>query len=219
MRKFLCIVAAAAAMSAAVTASAEGFGVTGGFTSSNASVKNFDASSISQFHVGVTYQVKLPFNLSIQPSLLYQVKGAYVKDDITGTIGSLDTKVSYLEVPVAIQWGPDLLVARPYVFLEPFIGYGLGNKSEVSLLDAATSRKARNEWADAAVKRLEYGLGLGVGIEALSHLQLSAQYFWNFGSLANGEGSVEWADVAATYKTAYKSGNFHGLKVTATIFF
>ena len=75
-------------------------GVIGGATFSTTNIKEFGNGTMTQYHAGFTMRVKLPVGFSIQPSLIYQVKGANTAVD--GVASS--TKVGYLELPVSLQW-------------------------------------------------------------------------------------------------------------------
>ena len=174
------------------------FGFQGGLTYSSASIKNFETKSVSQYHVGVTAQFPVGMGFCIQPSLLYQVKGMSL-DQIAGSsaddvINSIEGKVGFAEIPVQVQWGPDLLLFRPYVFAEPFIGYRLHedifSSSDISYADE--------------MKKLEYGFGVGAGID-IWKLQVSAKWFWNMGTIYRGESE--------------SLDKLHGLSVTLSIFF
>ena len=89
------------------------------------------------WHAGGTMQFKLPAGFSVQPSLMYNY-----------------TSQNNLELPVSLQWGPDLLVFRPYIEVAPYAGY---------------------QFIDAG--RLGYGLGVGGGIE-FWRVQVSCRYNW-----------------------------------------
>ena len=61
---------------------------------------------------------------------------------------------------------------------------------------------------------MEYGLSLGAGLE-IWKLQVSAKYFWNFGSVYN-------SDVAKTGETiggVLDGNNFNGVAVSVALFF
>lgn len=182
-------------------------GAVGGLTSSETSVKSFDTKTISAYHAGVALQIPLIGKLSIQPELLYQVKGSSFNTEggtLGGWAGSMDIKNGYLELPVQIQWGPDLLLFRPYVLAEPFLGYQLNSKVNNSELKSLES----------GMNRLEYGLGVGFGIE-LWRLQLSAKYYWNYGNLYK-DGSIS----KDLFKEAINGGsNFNGLAFSLAVFF
>lgn len=186
-------------------------GIMGGFTSSSARAKDLDATTIGRYHIGVSAQLPIALGFSIQPGLLYTAKGTKLSEANLGNF-SLDTQVSYLEIPVQLQWGPDLLAFRPYAFVEPFVGYGLKavTKSEVFNLQT-------NSFRNAALSRWEYGLGLGVGVDVWK-LQVSAKYYWNFGSLYNESGQME--PIGQTVKNAFKDGrNFNGITFSLAFFF
>ena len=86
---------------------------------------------------------------------------------------------------INIQWGPDLLIARPFIFASPFLGYNLGTKfsKETSLADTINKN----------FHRFEYGLGLGLGINVWK-LQITGKYNWNFGRITN------WSDATSNVK-------------------
>lgn len=212
MRKSLFVATLVAALAFCTDAFAQHYmssrvGLIGGFTSSEAKIKNVDTKSVSLYHIGLTAELPLGGGFAIQPSVLYQVKGASA-DNIGGMsvsdLGkSFETKVGYLEVPVQIQWGPDLMFFRPYVFAEPFVGYRI-----------STSNKEAAKAFKDELKKVEYGLGLGAGIEVW-RLQISAKYFWNFGKV------YETGDTAGdTIKDAVNNGNnFNGIMASVAFFF
>ena len=233
MKRILFAVAVLTALCCGVSATAEvlngpRFGLMGGFTSSSPSVRHFDASMVSQYHAGITFQVPIVAGLAIQPSILYQVKGASLdkaaSSSLDVTIKSFDMKIGYVEVPVQIQWGPDLLALRPYLFAEPFVGIGVNLDSEardVTVDGHSLGKDSRKDFGKAALNRLEYGLGLGVGLEFWK-LQLSGKYYWNFGKLYHeGESSKDVTNgVAQTVKSAFKDQkSFSGFTVSLALFF
>lgn len=220
MKKFFAIAAAALAIS--VSASAQ-FGVIGGITmsSAEASRENFNAENVNLYHVGITYNVDLGM-LSLQPSLLYQMKGASLEQNVAGGVelASFDTKTGYVEVPVAIKAGLDLGLLKPYAFVEPFVGFAINTEEDSELLDTADLKGTVTKWEETAKNRLEYGFGVGAGIELLGHLQVSAQYFMNLGGLYNSDGKVDTAAVADAVQAAYgDKSNYKGFKVSVAFLF
>lgn len=180
---------ALAAMSLAFSANAQ-VGVIAGLTSSHSDVKSAvaDSKNINQYHIGLAYKLDLGL-VAIQPALIYNMKGTSV-DNITGTSlvdGSVDFKTGFLEIPVQIQVGNSLLgLTRVYGFAEPYVGYALSNKGTYKL---AGVEYTKNGW-DNVKNRLEYGIGLGVGVEVLSHVQVSARYFWDLGKVYGDDGKT-----------------------------
>lgn len=186
-------------------------GILLGGTSSSATIKNLDVKSISVFQAGLTAQLPLGMGFSVQPSLLYQTKGMSIGEmkgiSVSDIAGSLETrvgktKVGYLELPVQVQWGPDLMLFHPYLLAEPFIGYQLGSGSS----DLAKT-------FESELKKLEYGLGVGAGIDVW-RLQVSGRYFWNFGNIYKNSGKA-----VETIKQLKDGNNFNGFTISVALFF
>lgn len=197
------------------TLNAGNFGVVGG--ASFTGVNNVSADLATGYHAGITYKFNLPFGFAIQPHLLYNMKASTVQTAIQ-TGSSLSLNVGYAEFPVSFQWGPDLLLFRPFIDVTPFVGYAVNNEfeSKSALLNNITSWK--NEWG--GMNRLEYGLGLGGGLE-IWKLQIVARYNWNFGPLFNAEGEMDsWSDIIDNAKTSvFEGNNFGGVTVSVALLF
>ena len=211
MKKFF-VAAMAAVLAFSLNVSAQHynnarFGITGGLTSASGKIKDVDTKSISQYHAGIALEIPMGAGFAIQPEVIYQVKGMSLDKwgDATGKdiTGSFETKVGYIEVPVQIQWGPDLVAFRPYGFVEPFVGYKISDISEGEAKDLGTY-----------LQTVEYGMSLGAGLD-ISHFQLSAKYFWNFGNIYKGDIS----ETGNTIKNLKDGNNFNGFAVSLAIFF
>ena len=200
MKRIVALVAAVAASLVLAAGARAQFGIVVGLTSS--SVKMASSDAISLYHAGVTGKIPLGSGFAIQPSLLYQVKGANVGHLDTATDEDFKVKTGYVELPLNFQWGPQLAAFRPFVFGEPFIGYQI------------TSTDRGNEhirdWAKQAKNKFEYGVGLGAGLEISNHLQLSVQWFKNLGVMfgAPAEAGAEPLD---------NIRNFEGIKFSLAI--
>jgi hypothetical protein len=147
------------------------FGVKGGLNFDNMKMKEIKLKNNNStgWHAGVLLNVKLPLGFALQPEVLYSVKSIGWKDYMNTKV---DNKVNfkYIEVPVNIQWGVDLILLRPFVLASPYFSYllGIGN--------------AKNKWE--GVKDIDYGLGLGIGLD-IWKLQITGKYNWGFGNLGN----------------------------------
>ena len=173
------------------------FGIVGG--ASFLELKNLNMSKTTGFHAGFTYKFNLPVGFSIQPSLVYHMKAAATETDNV----DVNLKVGYLELPLSIQWGPDLLIFRPFLDVSPFIGYGLNFNYEAGIPGGA--EMDNGDWTD--LRRFEYGLGLGGGLE-IWKFQFTCRYHWNLGNLAAAE------SVKAVTKT-----NFNGVTLSVALLF
>ncbi len=193
MKKF---VVAALALLISVGAFAEGFGIIGGITSSQMKFKDIDMKSYAGLHAGVAYNIPLYAGFALQPELIYNVKGTNWEEVKT------KAKFGYVELPVQVQWGLDLVMLRPYVFAEPFVGYAVTGSQVIN------TQKAKIDLANMK-SRVEYGLGIGAGVDVYNRIQLSFKYYWNF------EQANQWSEVSELIKAK----SFSGLVFTAGIFF
>lgn len=198
---------AAIAIFFAVNANAQ-FGIIAGVTSTQTDYKAAwaNANEINQFHVGATVKIPLPLGFAVQPGIIYNMKGSSVESAVAGEAFTVDTKTGFIEVPVQAQWGINIAgVVRPYAFVEPFIGYAITNEESSTLkLSSFTGENRKENW-DNVKNRLEYGFGLGVGVELIKHLQVSVRYFWNMGELYNEEGSAAWNQINETINAGAKT--------------
>lgn len=177
------------------------FGVTGGMNFSTSKFKELDVKAKTGWNAGLTCLVDLPLGLSLQPSLVYTQKNANVTETIAQNMG-------FVELPVSLQWGPDLLLFRPFVDFTPYIGYAVTNKTYGDIKFSSSS------WKDK--ERFEYGVGIGGGINVWK-LQFIARYNWNFGSLYNVEG---WNDIKDHFSDLKADNrNFQGLTLSLALLF
>lgn len=226
MKKLFVLVAV---LFASATLAHAQFGIVGGLNFSNTSFTKENnmweqAKSVTLFHVGVAYKANLGLGFAIQPALTYEMKGASIKDskNFGDWTGSLDSKSGFLELGVGLQWGPDLFIGRPFVQLQPYLGYMIAPNGEKSADNIAgigiSSDKFNKELADAKNK-FEYGLSIGAGIEIIKHLQLSVSYFMNLGKLFTGD-KIDGNEIWNTYKNSFNNiNNYNGVKVTLGFFF
>lgn len=204
MKRILTVVLAAL-MLTGISASAQAkWGVTAGLNFNTSKFSEVDVKARTGWSVGATCLLDLPLGFSVQPSLLYHQKGANLTNEISQSMG-------FLELPVSVQWGPDLLIFRPFLDVTPYVGYALSNKFSASVAGLDFSSEG---WQGK--ERFEYGLGLGAGVNVWK-LQLIARYNWNFGSLYNVEG---WDDIKPHLKDLNaKSENFGGVTLSMAFFF
>ena len=157
-----------------ILANAQGFIVKAGYnysSSSSVTVKDLKAGR-SGWHAGIGFQTEPSHGFSFQPELLYKVSGLKFSD-------GADLRLSSLEIPLNVQWGPDLLIARPFIFGSPFLGYRF-----------KPSGKNISEADVKALKHFEWGVGAGLGVE-IWKLQIAGKFNWNFGTLADVKSAQE----------------------------
>lgn len=182
------------------------FGIVGGagFTG----MKDVGRGLATGYHAGVTYKAHLPLGFAVQPSLLYHMKRSEIENVLEGD-GCFDYRMGYVELPVSFQWGPDLLLFRPFLDVSPYIGYGLNNQ-----MHGCASFK--NNWD--GINRFEYGLGLGAGLE-IWKIQLVCRYNWNLGPLCSGA-CQDAADIwGRTRESVLQGKNFSGVTLSVAVLF
>ena len=216
MKKLLLAVAAFVGM--AISANAQ-LGISAGLTSASATLEaaaqDVTGGSINQYHVGLTYKIGIGNILAIQPSILYNVKGSsFDATNITDT--KLDFKTGFVEVPVELQLGFGIgTIARIYVLGEPYVGYAITNEVTTSSAIAAAAN-TQQTW-DNVKNRLEYGVGIGAGVELFRHLQVSVKYFWTLSDLYGLKDAT--LDNVMNSLGNIQLNNANGVAATVTILF
>ena len=186
-----------------LTAANAQFGIIGGWTTAKApsTVGDVLPKNASLFHAGVAYKFEIGPFFALQPALVYQGKATYVNQQ-----SSLYSRSNFLELELGTQVGIDLLALRPYFLFEPFIGVDLG---ALNKLNGEVSQVLND-----AKKKFEYGFGVGAGIELVSHIQISVQWFMNFGKLYDSNKLVN-----TDLNSLTNLRNYQGVKITLGLFF
>ena len=161
---------------AAPKASAQ-FGVKAGiYTSHFSDVKkdDFKLKDNVGFQAGVLYKMHVTPGFVVQPELLYVEKRAtLVNPDAAGaTYNRREMNLSYMQLPVSLQYGPNLVVARPFVQVVPYLSYAMGKSADVG------------NWRD--INRVAGGIGLGAGVDVWK-LQFNVRYNWDITKIGDGE--------------------------------
>mgnify|MGYP001172386462 FL=1 len=163
---------------AGTVTSAQGLIFKGGLNYTNVDLegKGFRFEDGSGWHFGAGYQTGSVLGFSLQPELLYSVQGVKLVD-IDRAL-EVQKKSSYLELPVNIQWGIDLIAAKPFIMLTPKIAYNIKNWA---------NKEASNSLVNQLINEktnLEYGIGVGAGLN-IWKLQITAKYEWIFGHVSS----------------------------------
>ena len=228
------LILALSALLLAVSANAQ-LGIVAGVTSTKTNLDEAykdiaETMNVDQYHAGIVYNLNLPLGLSLQPGILYNMKGQSLASNIDALGAKQDvtinTKTGYLEIPVRVAWGIDLGLLKPFVFAEPYLGYAINTETTTEIKDAAaaeilnstmgTQLESKNEWD--ARNRLEYGVGLGAGVRVLKFAALSVKYFWEFGNLYK-EGEKSPNISTEQMVNAFKEQKASGVAATLTIYF
>ena len=221
MKKLLALVAV---LFASATLAHAQFGILAGINFSNTNLSATEmweqAKTVTLFHVGAAYKINMGMGFAIQPALTYEMKGASIEQskNVGSFFSDLNSKSGFMELGVGLQWGPDLFIGRPFVMVQPYVGYMIVNGGEKASKDIAGAVEISlddiNNDLERAKNKLEYGFSIGAGIELIKHLQLSVQYFMNLGKLYN-DGKVDGTRVWDSVKNNFNDiNNYNGVKVT-----
>jgi len=137
--------------------------------------------SLIGFHAGVILDMAMGETFAIQPGFLFSQKGAkYDSDGETGT----DT-YNYLDIPINVVYKINTGSAKILLNVGPLFSYALSEKSE-------GSEDATFGSGDGELKRLDFGIGFGGGVQFGS---VVASLNYNLG-LANIMNVPSGADVS-----------------------
>ena len=146
------------------------------------------------FAGGLVLSVDLPVQgLTIQPEICYVSRGTALKTD-----GDYRFAMGYLDIPVNIQYGIDLIFLRPFLMVSPFVSYGL--------------HKSDNSPSWSALNRFNYGVGVGLGLD-LWKFQLQLKYNYSIPTLTK-EAIMENTPEDITY-----AGHSQEMEISLVFFF
>lgn len=179
------------------------FGIKAGLNFNNLDDINFstiDEDSFNKktgFNAGILYKFKIPvIGLTVQPEFLYTQTNSSLESYVDGGKGaSGDLKVGYLQLPVGLQFGLDLVLFRPFIQVVPYVGYNVSKENTVNNL----------EWD---VTKFKYGVGLGAGLD-IWKFQISGRYSWDLGDVAE----FEWDS------KMFKGGKNRGFELSLALLF
>lgn len=185
------------------------FGVKAGMNFSTVDLTKNDYKKNLGYQAGLALQYDVNSWLSVEPDLLFHIRG--VEDKQYGRSQGL----GYIEVPINLQFGPRFYNDNIRVFAQagPYIGYAISNDikgKEIVNKDGSKTREGF-EWSN--INRLEYGAAVGLGIKLFA-FQLSAEYTWNFGSVASESGIAN-----KSFPECFSSANFSGFNLNLAIIF
>lgn len=176
------------------------FGIKGGVYTTNFSELNeYKLRHNAGFQAGIAYKANVLPMVTIQPELLYVQKRATVEDQTTDVSEKLD--MDYLQLPVSIQFGLNLIVARPFFQVVPYANY---------LITGSFERTNGFKWNDS--NRFNYGIGLGGGVDFWK-FQFNIRYNWDIKKVGGKEGTGD-----PIYER-YKLSKGRALEISLALFF
>jgi len=153
-------------------------------------------------HIGITLDIPFSDRISLQPALLYSTKGVKYEESYsysssyydymtgnyiettTNSESTLKIKASYLELPVNLKLSFPIGAIKVFGAFGPYLAWGFSGsiKGESSYNYFEETEKTSIEYGIAwgtssydMLRRLDYGIGYGLGIE-LNSFQIGASY-------------------------------------------
>jgi hypothetical protein len=143
-----------------------------------------DIKSKLGFHTGLTAEFPINEIVSIEPGLFFKAKG--IKNEVSESYQGVSYKTStnanlnYLDIPVVAKASHKMGNLTAYGSLGPYLGFGLSGRSkmEETYNGETQSTDEKIKWgsgSDDDLKRLDYGLTAGAGIE-VNNIQIGLSY-------------------------------------------
>lgn len=195
MKRFLAIALIAAfAFAATANVAKAQFGIKGGIYTTKLNKETKVKDNIG-YQAGILYSHHVTPGFVVQPELLFVSRSAKVAPkEMTGATAE-KIEMQYLQIPLSIQYGFNLVVVRPYVQAVPYISYAIGKNHNVG------------SWDD--INRFTGGVGLGVGAD-LWKFQVNVRYNWDISKVGEGE-KATWDQ--------WKASKQKGLEVSLAFIF
>ena len=202
MRKFILLLVLCSFSSFLANAQKQfSIGLTAGVSQHTGKTYKSEFKDPTGFYAGVTGNFDLPVGFSLQPSVLYVLKQARFTE-VT------EYQTNSIEVPVSLQWGPDLLLFRPFVDITPFVGLDMVKYNRIMNGDNVVQKNTHHHEDNSLP--FEFGVGVGGGID-IWKLRIVARYNWNLDSLYKDD---EFATIFGS-----KDNKFRGWSVGLSVFF
>ncbi|NOR86686.1 MAG: outer membrane beta-barrel protein [Bacteroidales bacterium] len=159
---------------------AQSFGVKAGFNLSNMLMKDNeedysnDFSMKPGFHIGGTFELPISKVFAFETGLLFTTKGFKYNDKESFEGDTYEFNASYnlfyFDIPIMAKAYLDAGGAKLYGAFGPYLGVGVAGNiyTEYIMNDDSDVETEDIEWGndeDNELKRLDYGLGFGAGVE------------------------------------------------------
>ena len=160
-----------------------------------------DLTSTVGFHAGVTAEFWLNDNWSINPSLLYAMKGYSEKYSVNVTNGNLTysesrestVHLNYIEIPILLGYSYGMDGWKIGGEVGPYLGYALSgtykNKATTNGVTTESSGSVTLGSGEAELNPLDFGLKVGPGVE-FSNLKINLYYSMGLTNLSNASGET-----------------------------
>lgn len=129
------------------------------------------------FHVGATILVPFSEAVSLETGLVLMTRGMKISEESGGFKLTANANLMYLDIPILVKGAYSLSDnTKMYGAIGPYIGIGLSGKAKATIDDGTTSSSSEEDikWGNDEntdnLKRLDFGLSFGAGVEISSFL-------------------------------------------------
>ncbi|MDO4695376.1 porin family protein [Porphyromonas sp.] len=170
MKKIFTLLLMIVSLSLSTTAYAQlrfGAKVGGNFSQVPLKGVEVDSREMTSFHAGLIAEFQLPvLPLSFEVDLLFSQRGSLFDDGKASDV----LKSNHVDLPLyAKLWFLDLAAVRFYAQAGPYFSYRLSsNVDEMA--------KSFDKLKSLEANKIGMGINVGLGVELIKHLQISAQY-------------------------------------------
>lgn len=198
---------------------AQKFGVKAGMNLSNMLMKDDDETYSDEFkmkpgfHAGVTAEIPVDEIFSVETGLFLSTKGFKMceEEEYMDEYYEMEAKINllYLDIPILAKVSYDTGGLKVFGALGPYIGMGISGKTEMTGTYNGDSESETEdvEWgSENDLKRLDYGLSIGAGVE-INSIVVGVSY--NLG-LANIAADSDYGDITNNRVLAFSIGYILG---------
>lgn len=115
------------------------------------------------YHFGGVMEYAISNMFSIQPELMYLNHGANLKDNNSFGMKDGHITLNSLQLPINVKASLNLNNKRVFIYGGPYISYNIYGKAKGDINGVSLDETLFSKESD--MKRLDYGFGIGAGIE------------------------------------------------------
>lgn len=137
-KKFLLTTAVVLITTAAMSQGDVSFGLRAGVNFQNINGKNSAGDKLQNtiatgFNAGVNAELPIGVDFYLQPGVIFSQKGAKLKNyEYMGQVYDGKLTLSYIEIPVNLEYKPVLGTGRLLLGFGPYIAFGIGGKADIT---------------------------------------------------------------------------------------
>ncbi len=217
MKIFIKLLFVAVILTVTAESYAQTFGLRAGVNFANMLVKDEDETYSEDFkmnpgfHIGPTAEFPINDIFSFETGLIASTKGFKIDESESGFDYKLKANLIYLDIPLTAKASYDVNFGKIYGAVGPYLGMGLIGKykSEMSFGGETETDTEDVEWGsgeDADLKRLDYGLTVGAGVE-INGIQVGLSYGLGLANTSpDSEGDYKASHRVLSVSIGYKFG-------------